>query len=226
MRQCLSQFAGAALVGRSVLKLTRVSPGFEMTGLVAGRVSLPARYDGKRDEMAAAADRILERVRATPGFIGAEAINQVPLGGSGNSGDFRIVGRATTDSINPLIRDVSPGYFALLRLPLFQGRTFFPSDTRASQRVVAGLDTESVDQIVSGPSVLRSHHEAVDLAHPLEEGGHVGAGSLADTPQRRVHQVRRGVMHHRSLTKLGIDLQHHLIAFLQLAIRQKSLVEN
>jgi predicted permease len=129
--------AGAALVGRSVLKLTRVNPGFEMTGLVTGRVSLPARYDGKRDEMAAAADRLLERVRATPGFMGAEAINQVPLGGSGNSGDFRIVGRATTDSTNPQIRDVSPGYFARLTLPVFQGRTLLTSDTRASQRVVA-----------------------------------------------------------------------------------------
>ena len=72
--------AGAALVGRSVLKLTRVSPGFEMNGLVAGRVSLPARYDGKREEMAAAADRILERVRATPGVLGAEAINQAAAG--------------------------------------------------------------------------------------------------------------------------------------------------
>jgi putative ABC transport system permease protein len=129
--------AGAALVGRSVVKLTRVSPGFDMNGLVAGRVSLPARYDGKREEVAAAADRILERVRAMPGITGAEVINQAPLGGAGNTGDFRIVGRATTDSTDPLIRDVSPGYFALLGLPLHQGRAFLSSDTRASQRVVA-----------------------------------------------------------------------------------------
>jgi putative ABC transport system permease protein len=129
--------AGAALVGRSVLNLTRVSPGFEMNGLVAGRLSLPARYDGKRDAVTAVVDRILEKMRATPGIIGAEAINQLPLTGAGNSGDFRIVGRATTDSTNPLIRDVTAGYFALMRIPLFEGRTFLPSDTRASQRVVA-----------------------------------------------------------------------------------------
>ena len=129
--------AEAALVGRSVLKLTRVSPGFEMNGLVAGRLSLPARYDGRRDAVAAAVDRILERVRATPGIIGAEAINQLPLNGAGNTGDFRIVGRATTDSTNPMIRDVTTGYFALMRIPLFEGRTFLPSDTRASERVVA-----------------------------------------------------------------------------------------
>jgi putative ABC transport system permease protein len=128
--------AGASLVGRSVMKLTRVSPGFEIDGLVAGRLSLPARYDN-RDVTAATVDRILERVRTAPGIIGAEAINQLPLTGSGNTGDFKIVGRAVTDSTNPLIRDVTPGYFALMKTPLFEGRTFLPSDTRASQRVVA-----------------------------------------------------------------------------------------
>jgi putative ABC transport system permease protein len=129
--------AGTALVGRSVLKLTRVSTGFDMNGLVAGRVSLPARYDGRRDAMTAVAERILEQVRTAPGILGAEVINQVPLTGTGNSGEFRIVGRASTDSTNPLIRDVTPGYFALLRIPRFEGRTFLSSDTRASQRVVA-----------------------------------------------------------------------------------------
>ena len=128
--------AGAALVGRSVLKLTRVSSGFDMTGLVTGRVSLPARYDN-RETVAPAVDRVLERVRATPGILGAEAINQPPLGGWGNTGDFRIVGRATTDSTNPAIRDVTSGYFALMRIPVIEGRGFLASDTRASQRVVA-----------------------------------------------------------------------------------------
>jgi predicted permease len=128
--------AGAALVGRSVLKLTRVSPGFEINGLVAGRLSLPARYVG-REATVTAVDRILERVRAEPGIIGAEAINQLPLTGSGNTGDFKIVGRAVTESSNPLIRDVTVGYFALMKTPLFEGRTFLPSDTRATPRVVA-----------------------------------------------------------------------------------------
>jgi putative ABC transport system permease protein len=145
--------AGAALVGRSVMKLTSVSPGFDMTGLVAGRVSLPARYDGRSEAMADAADRILERVRAMPGISGAEVINQVPLANSSNTGSFRIVGRAATDSTNPLIRDVSPGYFALLKLPLFQGRTLLPSDTAAGQRVVAVNRTLARQHFPGGDAV-------------------------------------------------------------------------
>ena len=128
--------AGAALVGRSVLALTRVSPGFDMNGVAAGRVSLaPSRY-ATRDQTIAGVDRILDSVRAVPGVSGAELINQLPLTGRGNTGDFTIIGRATTTPSNPLIRDVSPGYFALMRIPIVEGRSIRASDTRAAPRVV------------------------------------------------------------------------------------------
>lgn len=128
--------AGTALLARSVVKLTNVSTGFEVAGLVSGRLNFPPdRYEG-REAMAAAVDRILESVRAVPGVSGAEAINQLPLSGLGNSGDFRIVGRASTPSSNPLIRDVTPGYFGLMGIPLVEGRRIETSDTRAAPRVV------------------------------------------------------------------------------------------
>jgi predicted permease len=128
--------AGTALLARSVVKLTQVSTGFEIAGLVAGRLNFPpGRYE-RPEALIAAVDRILDTVRAVPGVRGAEAINQIPLGGLGNSGDFKIVGRASTPSSNPLIRDVTPGYFALMGIPLVEGRRLEPSDTRAAPRVV------------------------------------------------------------------------------------------
>lgn len=127
---------GAALIGRSVLNLTRVSPGFEIDGLAAGRVNLPAGRDNTPDAIVRAADRILESVRAIPGIDGAEAINQQPLGGRSNTGDFSIVGRATTPSSDPLIRDVTPGYFRLMGIPIVEGRGILPTDTRQAPRVV------------------------------------------------------------------------------------------
>ena len=127
---------GAALVGRSVVNLSRVSTGFDITGLVLGRVSLPpARYT-TREATAATVDRILDAARAVPGVSGAEAINQPPLAGSGNTGDFSIVGRAVTPPSNPMIRDVTPGYLSLMGVPLLEGRRIQPSDTRTAPRVV------------------------------------------------------------------------------------------
>ena len=72
-----------------------------------------------------------------PGVSGAEAINQAPLGGRSNTGDFAIVGRATTPSSDPLIRDVTPGYFRLMGIPVVEGRGIEPSDKPGSMRVVA-----------------------------------------------------------------------------------------
>ncbi|MEO6235365.1 MAG: ABC transporter permease [Vicinamibacterales bacterium] len=145
--------AGTALLARSVGKLTRVSTGFEIAGLVSGRLNFPpGRYETP-DALTAAVDRVLERVRAVPGVIGAEAINQLPLSGLGNSGDFAIVGRASTLPSNPLIRDVTPGYFALMRIPLLEGRRIEPSDSRASQRVVVVNRTLARHYFASGSAI-------------------------------------------------------------------------
>jgi predicted permease len=128
--------AGTALVGRSVMNLSRVSPGFDVTGLVAGRVNFPqGRYE-TRPQTIEANTRILEAVRAVPGVIGAEAINQLPLTGRSNTGDFAIVGRTDKPSLDSLIRDVTPGYFALMGIPLLEGRRIEPTDTASTQRVV------------------------------------------------------------------------------------------
>jgi len=81
-------------------------------------------------------DRLLDAARAVPGVSGAEVINQLPLTGRGNTGDFAIVGRDSTPPSDPLIRDVTPGYFALMGTPLVEGRPLLPSDRKGSQRVV------------------------------------------------------------------------------------------
>jgi putative ABC transport system permease protein len=128
--------SGAALIARSVLKLGRVSPGFAVDGLVVGRINFPGgRYDD-RVAMVAGAERILEAIRALPGVHGAEVINQLPLTGRGNTGDFSIVGRAETPSTDPLIRDVTPGYFRVMGIPLLEGRGIEPGDKAGATRVV------------------------------------------------------------------------------------------
>ena len=129
--------AGAALVGRSVLNLSRVYPGFDIDGLLTGRLSLPdtPRYQS-RDGMVQAVDRVLERVRGVPGVSSAEAINRLPLGGRSYTSDLRIVGRGQQVNVNALIRDVTPGYLAKMGIPLVAGRAIDATDTGSSERVV------------------------------------------------------------------------------------------
>jgi putative ABC transport system permease protein len=130
--------AGAALVGRSVLRLTRVSPGFELHGLLTARLSLPGARYANADATRAAVDRILERIRAVPGVTAAGAIDQIALSGSGSTGDFAVAGRAPSSgaSSTALIRSVTPGYFAAMGIPALEGRRLEASDTTGSPKVV------------------------------------------------------------------------------------------
>ena len=134
--------ASAALIGRSVLKLTRVSPGFETTRLLVGLVGLPAARYPTPEATAAAIERILDRVRAIPGVSGAETIDQLPLTGTGNNAAFSIAGQpAAGKRAETLIRTVTPGYFRLMGIPIVTGRTFASSDTPSAPRVVVVNDT-------------------------------------------------------------------------------------
>lgn len=128
--------AGAVLVGRSVLNLSRVSAGFDLDGIVTGRVNFPAGRYAAPEETIAAVGRILDGVRAAPGVRGAEAISQAPLGGRGNAGVFSIAGRSDRASHDALMRNVTPGYRALLGVQLIAGRELLPSDTRGALPVV------------------------------------------------------------------------------------------
>ena len=53
--------AGAALIGRSVVRLTHVSPGFDLRGLITAQLSLPGTRYANADATRAAMDRLLER---------------------------------------------------------------------------------------------------------------------------------------------------------------------
>jgi putative ABC transport system permease protein len=130
--------AGAALVARSVWKLTSVSPGFEMDGLLTATVSLPGARYGDAAAAGAAVHRMLERIRAVPGVTAAEGIDQVALTGTGNNGAFTIAGRDSPGAAarQTLVRSVTAGYFGAMGIAVAEGRPFAPSDSSSSPRVV------------------------------------------------------------------------------------------
>jgi predicted permease len=126
---------GVTLIGRSVVNLMRVSPGFAIDGVVAGRVNLPDGRDDTPAKIVAAADRIRASIRAVPGVAGVEIINRLPFGGRNYTGELSIVGRAITGRVDPMLRSVSPDYFRLMGIPVREGRGIQPSDVGSAPRV-------------------------------------------------------------------------------------------
>jgi putative ABC transport system permease protein len=123
----LMLLAGAGLIGKSVYRLLQVSPGFDATNLLTARLNLPPAYEAG-DRALQFHHAFLDRIRALPGVVGAESIDQLPLTGSGNNGSFAIDGQphdpVTESGRSAGLRTISPGYFRVMRIPLLAGRAF------------------------------------------------------------------------------------------------------
>jgi putative ABC transport system permease protein len=153
--------AGAGLLGRSVLLLTSVDPGFRTERAVILDVSVPWPADAL---LAAAGARVsdrhaalLERLATLPGVSHVGAVNQFPLGSSTYSeGPFIVLGsrddRVATADLTPLAQDparsgtadfrvASAGYFGAVGIPLVRGRLFEDRDGPSAPHVAVISET-------------------------------------------------------------------------------------
>lgn len=147
----LALLTGAGLLGRSLLRVLSINPGFRIDNIVAMDLQLPVPSGLTPD--AAAAFRahesqflsgLIERLHAIPGVQQVAAANKVPMDGGLPDGMFLLVGQ----SENPTnVKDylekvqqagrrngtadfgaVSPEYFQALDIPLRRGRLFDRTD--------------------------------------------------------------------------------------------------
>ena len=133
---------GASLMIKSFSRLLSINPGFEPNRLLTLRIKLPEdaagspyRDPGKRGT---AFHDFLERVRSVPGVQSAALTEIVPLSQDDmDRGPFVIQEKPGSD-VTPSAdyRDISPGYFQTMRIPLLQGRSFAESDDAKHPRVV------------------------------------------------------------------------------------------
>jgi predicted permease len=113
--------SGAGLMIRTFARINAVDLGFEPSAFLTMEVtpldSRPAAYE----EFYRA---LLERLRAIPGVAAAGAIDTLPLGGSSRFGVLRFDGKAVPIDT----RQVLPGYFEAIGLPLVAGRLLTDGD--------------------------------------------------------------------------------------------------
>ena len=121
---------GAALMTHSLIKLTRADRGLDATGLIALRLGLPtAGYadPSVRDQFTRLAS---ERLRHVPG-VQAVSIGSVPPETSkvifGQVHVDGLPAEAGEPAIVP-VYEVTPDFFATLRIPIEQGHTFTDHD--------------------------------------------------------------------------------------------------
>jgi putative ABC transport system permease protein len=152
LRRCLTAFqialalmllVATGLLGRSLLNLARVNPGFEPQGVLTASLSLPLARYGAEPAVVQFHDRLLDRLGAVPGVIGAAMVSVVPLSGDFDRTAFDIAGKtvAAGDVDSPDRYIVSPSYFRTLRIPLLQGRLLGEQDDAAHTPVCVISET-------------------------------------------------------------------------------------
>jgi putative ABC transport system permease protein len=132
--------AGAGLMVHTMLRLSRVDPGFDPRNLQTVTFSLqgPAWPDPRKKAFFA---EVVERLRAVPGVENAAITYSLPILGSNWWSWFTVAGRPVPpgsvrmDFPSAGIVPVSATYFETLKIPLIKGRAFDRSDTPESQPV-------------------------------------------------------------------------------------------
>ena len=122
---------GAALLSRSLQRLSAVDPGFRADHLLAVRLSFS---NPRRDTVALRAfyDDALARLRALPGVTDATAASNVPFTGGSSSSPYILEGEGTAErnarKHEVQQRVIVPNYFATMGIPLVAGRAFDAGD--------------------------------------------------------------------------------------------------
>lgn len=126
---------GASLLGRSFVALVNADRGYDPSGILTARLSLPASvYTPERRY--AMVDRILTRLAATPAVSAAAMTSDLPLTPGGSTSAFTLRSRDAVITVQASPRIVSPRTFAAMGIRVVAGRGFVESDTDTSPPVV------------------------------------------------------------------------------------------
>ncbi len=130
---------GAGLFLKSLARLQQVNPGFDPRGVMTGALSLPESRYKEPQKQIAFYRAVLERLRNLPGVESAAATAPLPFSGAVSSASFNIEGRPQAPGDpgpHSDLQYVTPGYFAVMRIPLDSGRVFTDEDREDGLPVV------------------------------------------------------------------------------------------
>src|SRR6185369_5118081 len=121
------------------VRLQRVDPGLNPKNVLTMEIALPQLKYARGKPVGDFFAELLRRVQALPGVETAGITSILPLSGTNSDSSFDIEGRDSRMTKIPPdeeYRVVSPDYFKVLQVPLFEGRFFDQLDNADGQKTV------------------------------------------------------------------------------------------
>ncbi|MGH7523419.1 MAG: ABC transporter permease [Gemmatimonadales bacterium] len=169
----------AAMIGRSMLNLFRVDPGFAPDHLLTLNLSASGPRYGDAGSVLTYHRQVIEAVSRVPGVRSVALSNQVPLGG--NYDTYSVVD-ADHPPANPELAPsgdryvVSANYLGTLRTPLIRGRGFTEADAHDSAGRVVIVSASLAGKLWPGADPLGKHVRMGESTGP----GRTVIGVVAD----------------------------------------------
>jgi len=135
----LTVLCGAGLLGRSLVELQSVKPGFTTDSALSLRVSLPQRSYADSNAQHGFYTRTIAGLKALPEVTAVGGTSFLPLAGAGPATSFwRADAPQPPPNERPVVeaRPVTAGYFNAMQIPLLVGRDVHEGDTSDKEPVI------------------------------------------------------------------------------------------
>jgi predicted permease len=124
---------GAGLLLRSLISLLSVDPGFRAAGVLSFEIDRPEDPARQAPRLALLFERMADRLRALPGAAAVGGIAELPLSGAAVKAGVYIEGRPVPEKPEEVLfadsREIVPGTFEAMGIPLRRGRLLDAGDT-------------------------------------------------------------------------------------------------
>ena len=181
---------GAGLLGRSLLALRSVDPGFETESVTVARVSLGQPDYPTGSSRVVYFEEMLRRLRETPGVLEAGVTSVLPMDPAGIDFDLPYLAeghpaRPEGELLQTSYRIASDGYFEALGIDVVQGRTFNGLDRAETQRVLV-INEAFAEQLWPGQdpigktiTIYYAQTQVWEVVGVVENTRHRGLGAPA-----------------------------------------------
>jgi putative ABC transport system permease protein len=120
---------GAGLLVNSFIRVLRVPPGFEASGVLIAHTQFDSGRYPKSEQFEAAQRAVMARLQQLPGVQAVGLSSNVPLLPDQRGIGFRVEGRAANDFHQANNAFVNESYFRAMGIPILRGRSVQEQDT-------------------------------------------------------------------------------------------------